>query len=429
MNISVRSYLTAGVAAVGASAIALTPVMVTPTLPEVQIPAVHAVTADVALAANPIDRWFEVFEATAANVEDLVALVAAAPAPIAEQIIKNAIANGKYVLAGWKDASQWVVDGVTAIPTALKTAAALLVDGEVEAAVSAALEPLLTIGLSALLFLDPVIGVLSPGWSTPEDVRGVFNNLAAVANTIISGDTLLAVAMVAGGLLLSPVNALAHTAQQVVDGIKDGKLGEAVNAVLNIPADLVDAVLNGAGVINFLGAKIPAPGLLSVDKGLSGGLFATVQVLRENIAKALGWTPADEEEKTAVETQDSFVPEEVEVTAVPEVNARLVPVSVVDTAVLEGTEDAPRNLNLSKDELAGDGPAVGADDASAPSGGEAKTDRAARLEAAKAERDAAKAERKAERDAAKSERAAKRDAVRSERAGKRAEAAGSADAA
>jgi hypothetical protein len=430
LNISVRSYLTAGVAAVGASAIALSPVMVTPTLPEIQIPAVHAVTSDVALAAqavpNPIERWGEVLQATALNIEDLIGLVVANPAPALAQVVRNAGGYAQQILEGWGMAAEYAIDGITSIPAALQATVASLASGQIEDALTEFLNPILSVGLSALLVLNPLLTVS----------QQVVNHAAAVINTFVNSDMLISVALVAGGLLLSPINALAHTAQQVVDGFRAGEFGDVVNAVLNIPADLVNSVLNGYGSINFMGIPIPAPGLLSVHEGLSGGLFATLQKVREDVAVALGWDWEAAEKQSSVEVAGIAPVDEVSSVPTLETSAPTVAVDVSDLKVGADTVTVADTVTagaISEGESTSNtsAPASVLDDSSADEGAapakDLKAERKAKREAAKADRDTVKAERKADRNAAKAERASKRDAAKSERASKRSSAGGSAD--
>ena len=93
MQISVRSYLTAGVAFVGAGAIALTPVA--PPMPTIDVHAAVARSANIALMAspNPIEAWVEVLEASVGNIGTLGQAVLANPAPIVGQVAHNQLAN------------------------------------------------------------------------------------------------------------------------------------------------------------------------------------------------------------------------------------------------------------------------------------------------------------------------------------------------
>src|SRR5690242_440799 len=97
MQVSARSYLTAGVAFVGAGAIAVSPISpITPSLPDVQIPASAASTMPVELAAlvNPIELWFNVFAETAGNIGQLADIALTDPAPILAAILRNQFISG-----------------------------------------------------------------------------------------------------------------------------------------------------------------------------------------------------------------------------------------------------------------------------------------------------------------------------------------------
>ena len=62
MQKAVRSYITTGIALVGAGAIVMSPISVAP--PEVHVPAVHAsaMSVDLAAAVNPITEWVQVLQ-------------------------------------------------------------------------------------------------------------------------------------------------------------------------------------------------------------------------------------------------------------------------------------------------------------------------------------------------------------------------------
>ncbi|BBZ35444.1 hypothetical protein [Mycolicibacterium confluentis] len=452
MNVSARSYLTAGVAFVGASAIALTP-LVTPTLPEVQIPSLHAVASDVALMTNPIDRWIEVFGATALNVEELIAYVASAPAPVAGQLLANAIGNAQHIFTGLGVAAEQIVGGIASVPAALQAAVASLMAGDIETAVSDLLNPVLGVGLGALLVLQPFL----------EVGQSMVGNAAAFINTLIAPETVLFLSLALGGALISPINALAHTAQEVFDGIKNLDPVAVVNAVLNVPADLFNAVVNGYGNINFMGIAIPAPGLLDMSRGLNGGLAANLQNLREYLAIALGWNPAPAEgERVAAMTTAEVADDSV--AAVPDLGKSAIALNVsvtdsegaapaadpaagsvetpetpaapvVDAADL-GAGSGAGSGGAAPSESSSDNGSVGGSDSGSLGDGAAeapakdlKADRQAKREAAKADRDAVKADRQAKRDAAKAERQAQRDAAKAERQAKRDSAGSQADTA
>jgi hypothetical protein len=434
LNVSVRSYLTAGVAAVGASAIALTP-LVTPTLPEVHIPSAHAVAADVALAAvpNPIERWGEVFEATKFNIEDLFAMVAAAPAPVAEQLIKNTLANVDVLVNGLSDSAQQIITALGTIPSALQNAVAALSAGDIEGAVTTLLDPLLGAGFGALLSLAPVFEISTE----------VVNRAAEVINTIFSAETVLRASIAIGGLLLSPINALAHTAQEIFNGFDGGDFTSAVYAVLNIPADLVNAFINGYGDITvdlgFGPLAIPAPGLLTGPSGpfgdLPAGLVAQLQYMRERISWALGAPSPWGRQAAAATVAPEDVPEGAgldEVAKVPDLEKSTV------TLVADSGAPAERSApTLEVEKPDEETPAPSVDDTSLNDDDsvsqepvkDLKAERKAKREAAKADREAARAERGAQREAAKAERGAQRDSARAERAAKRGGSGGASGSA
>ncbi|MDT7759184.1 MAG: hypothetical protein QOH27_5082, partial [Mycobacterium sp.] len=86
----------------------------------------------------------------------------------------------------------------------------------------------------------------------------------------------------------SAFNALAQTTQDVVNGVGAGNVAAAVNALVNAPATLVGAVLNGYGEV----AGSPGAGILTPWTDLYGefgsGPIGSLNELRELIAQAIG---------------------------------------------------------------------------------------------------------------------------------------------
>jgi hypothetical protein len=96
MQAALRPYATAGVALVGASVIAVSPVIATPTSVEgARDAAVH-----LSALVNPIGAFEPVLQKALADVQALGQSLAADPAPILEQIIRNQATNIANLPAG-----------------------------------------------------------------------------------------------------------------------------------------------------------------------------------------------------------------------------------------------------------------------------------------------------------------------------------------
>ena len=77
-----RSYLTAGVALVGASVIVVSPMA---PMPDIHLPSIRSAEAQLAALANPFDAYAQVFQDTIANLQPIIA-TAAARMPIGNRL-------------------------------------------------------------------------------------------------------------------------------------------------------------------------------------------------------------------------------------------------------------------------------------------------------------------------------------------------------
>lgn len=135
MDISVRSYLTAGVALAGAGIIAVTPVTPAgPALRDIQAPAFH--TADVQLASllNPLDVFAPIFEQATANSQVIGQKILQDPFPILQALALNQLDSGATLLGLGTDVAQTLADIALAVPGNLQTAIGLLQAGDIDRA-------------------------------------------------------------------------------------------------------------------------------------------------------------------------------------------------------------------------------------------------------------------------------------------------------
>ncbi|MED5814367.1 hypothetical protein VST63_18550 [Mycolicibacterium sp. 050232] len=279
MELAVRSYLTAGVALAGAGVIAVSPVM--PTSTDIQLPAVSASSAAVTLSAltNPVDAWAQTLSTASTNLQALGEQLLASDFPILRTVISNQIGNATVVgntLQAYADNLTTTLQG---LPDALQTASDLISQGEITAAVD---------GLT-LSLLPAILGLLDVTNNTWSGVSTTAQNFVNVIKQV--PNVVTAVALPAAFPLLSVVNGLAATAEEVVKAANAGDTEGAVSAIVNAPATLTDAFLNGKGTI--LGF-IPVPGLLSPSSplgALGSGPIASLLDLPKTIAEALDPNP------------------------------------------------------------------------------------------------------------------------------------------
>ncbi|OCB11460.1 hypothetical protein A5717_19950 [Mycolicibacterium porcinum] len=269
MQLAARSYLAAGVALVGASAIAVSPMA--PAVPEVHVPVALTASVD-----NPLTVFEPVATATQTLISNIIERQTTNPAPIAKQLVENAIAGYQVamttppvwqiakVLADAVIAAQnfgpnlaalgettpaaltAIIDGLgelgAGLPAALQAAGAQLAAGDPSAAINAIVLP----------GLQPIIDVLVYGVSPELDAVGKLLNVPqpivdATFNAILGGGLGLAMATVGIGYdLPGPqplVKQLLIGAQSVVNAATSGDPIAVVNALQHSTADLISTTI------------------------------------------------------------------------------------------------------------------------------------------------------------------------------------------
>ncbi|OLO99724.1 hypothetical protein BVU76_24365 [Mycolicibacterium porcinum] len=279
METAVRSYLTAGVALAGAGVIAVSPVM--PTSTDIQLPAVSTSSAAVTLSAltNPVDAWAQTLSNASANLQSLGEQLLASDFPILRTVISNQIGNATVVgntLQTYADSLATTLQG---LPDALQAASDLISQGEITAAVDG-------LTLSLLPAILGLLDVTNNTWSAVNTTAQNFVNVIKEVPNVVTS-----VALPAAFPILSVVNGLAATAEEVVKAVNAGDTEGAASALINAPATLTDAFLNGKGTI--LGI-IPVAGLLSPSSplgALGSGPIASLLDLPKTIAGVLDPNP------------------------------------------------------------------------------------------------------------------------------------------
>ncbi|MDY6996159.1 MAG: outer membrane porin GjpA [Actinomycetota bacterium] len=260
MQVSIRSYLTAGVAMVGAGAIALAPIQALPA--DVAIAADEASSRSVALSAgfDPITPWLEVWNTSEVNVADLVNLYLEAPAPVFQQVIANQL----LYLSELPDFG--------------------LIADQIVANLGAAIEAPFAEDLTTLDTLHTLLyNILKDGYSVgpiviiPPVVPEEFDPLLELTTTYLSGALLGIV-----GPVLGPVIALASSIEGIVENLfsEQPDFVAALNDLVDIPANMVNAYLNGGPIldltplVNLLDIQLP-DGIDLDSVGLAmGGLLS-----------------------------------------------------------------------------------------------------------------------------------------------------------
>jgi hypothetical protein len=271
VQVAVRSYLTAGVAMVGATALIAAPLAVPP--PEIHLPAIHASSAAVELAAlaNPIAEWVTVVQTTFANVAALGTQFQNDPAPILQQILTNQLANASTLATALEGATGGLVAGLTSLPSATLLAAQQLAAGQFSAAVGT----LFQAGIG--LILAPAISLIGATSIITDTAQRFANVVAAIPNVLLPVG-LAAISPIAGA-----VYAFGDAGQAVIDAARAGDVAGALSALVNIPAIVTNAFLNGYPPQFSTGVFSPL-----VEGGFGSGLIASLLNARDVFAQALG---------------------------------------------------------------------------------------------------------------------------------------------
>ena len=314
MHVAARRHATPGIALAGAAIIAVSPI--TPVLPDVHLPDInlpHLSAAQVELTAltNPLAQWQQVIAAAIDNIGALGGLVMDDQTPIIKQVIADQLANAAVLSSAAKNALEAINISVAALPAALQTASGQLAAGDVEGAVQGIVASLLPLVLNLVDGFNAAYPVVT------NTAQNMANLVAVVPNLVLPAVLALS------GPLFSTVNAGAATAQDVVDAIRGGDIEGLANAIINAPATMTGAVLNGYGNTPL---GLPAAGLLSPigDLGsLTAGTISGLLSLRDVIASALKPLPAPAVRALKVE-QTSGAP----VAELPAAQANSVTVSV-----------------------------------------------------------------------------------------------------
>ncbi len=317
MQITVRSCLTAGVVFASAGAIAITPIA--PTLPNVHTPAVYmsAAAVDLAATVNPIEAWLQVFGQGAQNVATIGGQVIADPAPALRQLLVNQLGYAQTVTEGLIGTTQALFDYATqTVPAALQAIAVQIAQGDITGAAATLNDALGGLVLAA-----------APLFETLAIPAQMTENLNRVVQTLTGLPTLLPIVIGVLGPVEAVVAAAGNSGQEFVDALGGGDAIAALNALINTPAAITGAFINGYAP----GDGSVIPGLLTVsDDQFNTGL---VQTLFVNLPKAIA---------AALTPPVNPLTANQEVSAVPKLDtATLVSVGSTDNAAPAPEVNAP----------------------------------------------------------------------------------------
>jgi hypothetical protein len=311
MEHSLRPYVTAGVVLAGASLIAAAPIgpaAVEIQTRAVQLTAIEGLAADVVSAAAapqefPVSTLADVFTNAFANLESLGSEFTSNPTPIITALMENQLIYSNDLATAAETAGTNLVNALQDFPTVISNAMSDLASGDFFDAQTSITQFLTQAPLSVLRPLDN--GFFEVAQSMSNNLENLFStpNLYANADSLSDGSLLSSVPQWFSELvqaqLLAPHAAelaFAGVGQDIVTAMQDGDSTAAFNDVVNAPATILDAYLNGynlgddggGGIAKMLDAvpetmqNVSAQGLLSEE-----GTVATMREALETIAREI----------------------------------------------------------------------------------------------------------------------------------------------
>ncbi|BCI53844.1 hypothetical protein NIIDNTM18_31220 [Mycolicibacterium litorale] len=270
MYAAARTYLSTGVALVGAGAIAMSPVA--PPLPDVAEATSSVATSDLRLSAlaNPFVVYGQVVENTLENLGLLGERVIADPAPILAQILRNQWASAQTLGAALESAAESLAtsfspDNPFGVPALLGSAGENLAAGDLEGAIYDLWQVVITPLLGPAVTLIPAI---------TEVIRQPVQNLLDVIDQTQLPITLFAIGALSP-IYAGLVKAGGAFAQDLFDAVRTADLEGFANALITGPAAMINGFLNGDAV----DAGFFSPGLGTIS-GLLNIRDAVAQALR-----------------------------------------------------------------------------------------------------------------------------------------------------
>lgn len=278
-----RTCCTSGVAVLGAAAIAVSPVQPPPALSAPH--AMESLAVDLAAVIDPITPWVDTFKSAAANISTLLEFYAQKPLPMLQTFGANAktylgeiqSGNAKLILGQIANNIATLFQApfspgeTAAFPVPPGSQTPLAIGEYISGTSTGVTTPTLSY---RLLFFQIVNQTASPACQDQGDCLVV--NASPVLNLINNHFSAVFIGLF--GTVLAPIIQLTKSFTAIGDFVKAGDAGAAINELINIPANLTNAVLNGTGYLDRTAAVgTLIPGGLPVDSiGVElGGLLSS----------------------------------------------------------------------------------------------------------------------------------------------------------
>jgi hypothetical protein len=261
-NVTARTYLTAGIAALGVGALALSPVQPVPT--QVALDPLRVVSdlgVDLlASSIDPITPWVQTFETAAANVGTLVEFYLQKPFPLLQAVVANLgtyaeeLENGQgdlipeqiwgniqtFFQAPWDPGTQLPLAAPPAVPDPVPLPVGEYASDTGSNSPKALAQSLLVFEFLPEAETDPAC--YNDGNCAYVQAAPILNFL----NTHYSGQLVGLL-----GPLLAPLAVLTRSFTAVGEFFEAGDVIGAINELINIPANVTNGVLNGAGFLDL----------------------------------------------------------------------------------------------------------------------------------------------------------------------------------
>ena len=278
MELSARSCLTSGIAALSVGAIALTPVAPAPEhglLAHQRV--VSSLAVDLAAAIDPITPLVDTVKASWDNTTALIALYLQQPLPILATIARNQITYLQELPDIGLIASQMWGNVQTFFQAPYESTPDNISDSQVTTIEGLPISQQTVYGLLQTILvgdqspLSPLIEF------TPTRIGGDLQSLLQFTATPVSGELVGLL-----GPVISPLIQLTESFTAVGQYWQAGKPLEVLNELINLPVNVINATLNGGkflnltGVVKALGFALPAE-ITSVGLNM-GGLLNVIPV-------------------------------------------------------------------------------------------------------------------------------------------------------
>lgn len=248
MHVSHRSYLTAGIAVFGAAAVALTPI--TPGAGTSPATRTSDIAVQLASSIDPITPWVNTIVGAIDNIGGLAQAALANPFPIASQVISNQVTYFGELPDIGLILSQIVGNVSNAVMAPFGESPLLInptTSGETTGLIAG---PLDHFTFYFLTVSEGNIGLLTP--AQIAQIKPIFDAMTIPATGVALGLV---------GPLIAPVLALGDSVGNIVSALGQADIIGAINELINIPANLVNAVLNGGQFLDLA----PLAGLLGLE--------------------------------------------------------------------------------------------------------------------------------------------------------------------